>query len=151
MYNTQSNTSQEGQGFSVGIEVDFVVWVVEINVISVWAIGVDLVAVQWSELTCFGVGGTHRLSFSVRTEIDLFFVRGSKQTLFLCACRKLFVFSVSMEVDLVFVTMVVELTWSRCGGSNSNWFQCRDEIDLVVVWVVEIDLWLVCWSRITSF
>ena len=60
-----------------------------------------------------------RLSFSVRTEIDLFFVRGSKLTFFVCACRKLFVFSVIMEIELV----VVMLTWSQCGGSNSNWFQ----------------------------
>ena len=41
MYNTQSNAARKWNGFSVGIEMDVVVWVVEIDVISVWGIGVD--------------------------------------------------------------------------------------------------------------
>ena len=37
-----------------------------------------------------------------------------------------------MEIDFFFV-MVIELTWSQCGGSNLKLFCCRDEIDLVPV------------------
>ena len=45
MHSTQSNMARQSHGFSVGIEIDLVVvWVVEINVISVWGIGVDLIA-----------------------------------------------------------------------------------------------------------
>ena len=33
-----------------------------------------------------------------------------------------------------------KLKWSQCGGWNLTWFQCRDENDLVVVWVVWNDL-----------
>ena len=56
----------------------------------------------------------------MRTEIDLFFVRGSKLTLFLCASKKKLVSSVSMEVDLFFVWVV--------------------QIDLISVWGIEVDL-----------
>ena len=33
-----------------------------------------------------------------------------------------------------------KLTLFQCGRWNLNLFQCRDETDLVVVWVIEIDL-----------
>ena len=48
MRNTQSNTARKSHGFSVGIEIDFVVWVVEIDVISGWGVGVDLISVWGS-------------------------------------------------------------------------------------------------------
>ena len=40
MYNTQNNTARKWHNF--GIEIDFVEWVVEIHLISVWRIKVDL-------------------------------------------------------------------------------------------------------------
>ena len=51
--------------------------------------------------------------------------------------------------DRVFV--MVEIDLISAWRSNSNWFQCRDEIDLVVMWVIEIDLLLVCWPKIACF
>ena len=46
MYNTQSNTARKWHGFSVSIEIDLVVaCVVEIDVISMWGIGFDLISV----------------------------------------------------------------------------------------------------------
>ena len=45
----------------------------------------------------------------------------------------------SIEIDLV-VVWVVEIDFFQCGGWNLTSFLWRDEIDLVVVWVVEIDL-----------
>ena len=45
MYSTQSNTAGELRGFSVGIEIYLVVCVVEIDVISLWGIGIDLISV----------------------------------------------------------------------------------------------------------
>ena len=47
-------------------------------------------------------GGLKLAWFSVRIELDMFFVRGSKLTLFLFAGRKLLVFRVSMEIGLIF-------------------------------------------------
>ena len=44
-----------------------------------------------------------------------------------------------MEIDLVFVTVKLDLI--------SVW----GKIYLVVVWVVEIDLLLGCWTKITRF
>ena len=44
MYNTRSNTVPKWHDFSVGIEIDLVVWVVEIDVTSVWGVGVDLIS-----------------------------------------------------------------------------------------------------------
>ena len=46
MYKTQSSTARKRHGFNVGIDIDLVVvWVVEIDVISVSWIGVDLISV----------------------------------------------------------------------------------------------------------
>ena len=45
----------------------------------------------------------------------------------------------------------MKLTWSQCGGSKLTCFQCRDEIGLVVLWVVEIHLLLEWWRKITCF
>ena len=45
MYNTHSNTARKSHGFSVGIEIDWVVvWVVEIDAVSMWEIGVDFIS-----------------------------------------------------------------------------------------------------------
>ena len=55
-----------------------------------------------------------------------------------------------------------KLTWFQGRGCNVTWLRCRDQIDLVVVWLVEIDLqisvwaskstWFVCgWSNLTRF
>ena len=42
----RSNTARKLHGFSVGIEIDLVVvWVVEMDVFSVWGIGVGLISV----------------------------------------------------------------------------------------------------------
>ena len=44
-YNTPNITARKLHGFSVGIEIDFVVvWVVEVDVVSMWGIGVDLIS-----------------------------------------------------------------------------------------------------------
>ena len=46
MYNTQNNTARIWHDCSGGIEINLlVVWVVEIDVISMWGIGVDLILV----------------------------------------------------------------------------------------------------------
>ena len=44
-YNTQSNKARKWYGFIVGIEIDSVVWVVKMDMISVVGIGVDLISV----------------------------------------------------------------------------------------------------------
>ena len=65
------------------------------------------------------MGDRNCLGFSVKTEIDMFFMRVSTLTLFMCAGRKLRVFSVSMEINLFFVMV---------------------EMDLTSVWGIELDL-----------
>ena len=64
--------------------------------------------------------------------------------------KTLHAFSVNIEIDLDF-GMVEKVTSSQCGGSSSSRFQCRDEIDLVGMWVIEIDLLHVCWPKIHCF
>ena len=44
-----------------------------------------------------------------------------------------------------------KVTRSQCGGSNSAWFQDGDEIDLVIEWVVAIDLFPVGWPKTACF
>ena len=63
--NTQCHTARKLHGFSVGIEIDFVVWVVDIDVISVRGIGVDLISVWGSELTSFCVGVENDMVWSL--------------------------------------------------------------------------------------
>ena len=111
---------------------------------------IDLIFVSGGMQSWLVLGvGIEWLDFSVGIEIDLFVVRGSNSTLFLCEGRKLFVSSVSM--DLTWFLWWSQLPWSQYGGSNSTWCQCRDEIDFVVVWVVEIYLLLVYWPNVTCF
>ena len=111
----------------------------------------DSTSALGSKLTGFGVGVETGSVLVWRLKLTCFFCRGQdRHCFFSCVCRKSLVFSVSMGIDLVFV-MVVEIDLISVRGSNSNWFQCRDEIDLVVVWVIEIDLLLVCWQKITCF
>ena len=94
-------------------------------------------------------GHRNWLVFRVRIEIGLFLLRGSKLTLFLCAGRKLLGFNVWIENDLAF----------RVGIEIDFVFVCRSKwhvlvlrsIDLVLVWVVEIGLFLVCGQWITWF
>ena len=69
-------------------------------------------------------------------------MRSSKSTLFLRASRKLLFFSVSVDIGLVFVT-VVKTDLTSVWGLDLTKCQCRDQIDLVVLWVVELDLLLV--------
>ena len=92
--------------FSVGIRIYFVlcesklawfrVWI-EINLVFVWGGYAKLTCFQnmnrnWldsgSNVTWFCVGDINWLGVSVRTEIDLFFVRGSKLTLFCVRVKK---------------------------------------------------------------
>ena len=111
----------------------------------------DSTSALGSKLTGFGVGVETGSVLVWRLKLTCFFCRGQdRHCFFSCVCRKSLVFSVSMGIDLVFV-MVVEIDLISVRGSNSNWFQCRDEIDLVVVWVIEIDLLLVCLRKITCF
>ena len=57
MYNTQRNTARKWHDFGVDIEIDFViVYMVELDKISVWGIGVDLISVEGSYLASFCVG-----------------------------------------------------------------------------------------------
>ena len=49
-------------------------WVVEINLNSVWGIGLDLIPESGSALTWFFCGGRNILGFSVWIEIHLVFV-----------------------------------------------------------------------------
>ena len=69
-------------------------------------------------------------------------MRSSKSTLFLRASRKLLFFSVSVDIGLVFVT-VVKTDLTSVWGFDLTKCKCRDQIDLVVLWVVELDLLLV--------
>ena len=94
----------------------------------VWGIEIDLVLVRVPKLTCFLCGG----------QIYLVFVWESKITCFQCEHGN-YLFSV-WAWKLASFWWWLELTWSQCGESNLTWFQCRDEINLVVVWVVEVDL-----------
>ena len=112
-------------------------------------IEIDLTSVLGSILTLFWVGDEDWLDFSVKTEIDLFFVRGQN-------CPRFFV-PVEYYLFLMWAWKMIwflwwsKITWSQCGGSNLTWFQCRDDIELAIVWVVELDLLLVCWPKITCF
>ena len=48
MYNTQKYTSRKLHCFGVGVEIDLVVaWVVEMNLISVWGIGIGFTSVMY--------------------------------------------------------------------------------------------------------
>ena len=55
------------------------------------------------------MGDIDLLGFSVRTEMDVFFVGESKSTLFLYDGRKLLDFGVSMGIDLVCVMVAIDL------------------------------------------
>ena len=100
-YNTQRNTARKWHGFSVGIEIDLVVWVVKID-----GFCVDR---SW-------------LDFSVRIRIDLVLCggrkwlgleSGSKWTWFSCrgAC----------QIEL-FLEWRSKLIWLQCWGRNQLLF-----------------------------
>ena len=83
MYNTQSYTARKWHGFSVGIELDLVVvWVVEIDLISEWGIGGDLILCggrKW-----LGLESESKLTWSTwrrACKIDPFFFSGDRNWL----------------------------------------------------------------------
>ena len=90
------------------------------------------------------------LDFIVRTEVDLFFC-GSQIWPCFCVRVEKYLFLVWAWKLTWFLWYWSKLTRSQCGGSNLNWFQCRDKVNLIVVWVVKIDLLLLCWPNITCF
>ena len=86
----------------------------------------DLVFRGWSKLSCFFIRAGNHLVLVWAWIFSWLF----------CGCQN--------------------LTWFQCVEWNLAWFQCRDGIDLVVVWVVRIDLisvresalsWSFCWGR----
>ena len=74
----------------------------------------------------------YKLVFRAQLKIDLILACESKITFF----------SVSVDIGLVFVT-VVKTDLTSVWGLDLTKCQCRDQIDLVVLWVVELDLLLV--------
>ena len=118
-------------------------------------IEIDLIIVSWLQLTCFCERGRNRLwttqvgLFLVWSSIGLVFVRGVEIKLVSYAGGRSHGFSVSIEIDLVLV-WVVEIDLNSVWGWILTWFQSRDEID-AVVWVVQIDLISVNGSELTSF
>ena len=109
----------------------------------------NLSSVLGPKLAWFCVGDRNRLASSARIEID--------------------VFCTGVKIDLVFFVRVEyhwflawarkftwfgwrdRKTWFECGESNLTWFQCKDGLDLVVVCVVEIDLFFERGAIITCF
>ena len=100
-------------------------------------IEIDVVLVCGSKLTVFLCGGPNWLRFCVRAEITWFqymdrfgfCVRAENELRFLLGSSGLW-----------FLYGWPKLTWFQCGGWNFTWNQCRDEVDLVVVWMVEIGM-----------
>ena len=104
----------------------------------------------WSKLTWSQSGGSNLTWFQRMDEInlvvwvvevDLLLVCRPKITLFLGRAWKL----------TWFLCRLFKLTWFQCGGSSLTGLQCRDDIDLVFVWVVEIDLVFERGTKITCF
>ena len=113
MYNTQSNTPRKWHTFRAGIEIDFVVWVVEIDVISVWES--RLTSFQCANKNWRGfVWGSKMTCFRVCIEIYLVFVSGGMQYWL--------VFTVGMEIDLI-SAFGSKLTWLRVGDISWLGFQ----------------------------
>ena len=77
---------------------------------------------------CFSVGDRSLLGFGIRAANHLVLVRVQFG---FCGWSK--------------------VTWVQRGGWNFTWMQCRDEIDLVFVWVVEIDSISVQGSELNLF
>ena len=97
------------------------------------------------EIVCCG---RNELGFVWGIEIALVLVSKPKLTCFLCGCQNWPCLCVRVE-NYVFLVWAWKLTcfwwwskwtWPQCGGSNLTWFKCRDENDLVIGWVVEINL-----------
>ena len=86
-------------------------------------IEIDLVIASGSNLTCFLCGGQNRLRFCVKAKDYLVLIYGSKLPWFRYASRKSLGFSVSIELDVVFV-WVVEIELSSLWGT---------ELDLISV------------------
>ena len=95
-------------GFSVSIEMDLVLKVGEIDLISVWGIGIDLISVQRSETAWF---------LCVAVENDLFLAYGLKYLGFCVGASKSSYIRVGIEIDLISV-MGSKLIWFFFGGSN---------------------------------
>ena len=134
-YNTQNNKARKRHAFSYGVEMDFlVVWVVQIDLISVWGIGldgIDVISVWGSMLTWSQCTHRNRLGF----------VWGSKMTWF---------------------RVVIEWTWISCWkaceielfsewGLKLTWLQCRDRDHFVFMWGIQKDLVLVSGSKFSCY
>ena len=94
------------------------------------------------EIDSTSVLGSNWLGFVSGVEIYLGLVSGPKVTCFsfggqnwpcFCVCIANYLFLVSVWKLIWFLWWWLKLTWSQCGGSNSNWFQRGDGLDLVVV------------------
>ena len=136
-------------GLCVGVEDDLVFVFGSILTSFMWGIELGLTSVLGSEVTWFCVGDINRLCFGVITEIDMFSVRVQNWPC-VCALVESYLFLVCAWKLTCFLWWSI-WTWSHCGAPNLTWFQCRSEINLVVVGVVEIDLLLVCWPNKNCF
>ena len=145
--------------FYVGVGNDLV-WSLDRNAldVGVWGhaksiifrvgIEMDSTSALGSKLTWFCVGGRNWLRFSASTEIDLFWCGGQNWPCFRVRTEN-YLFLV-WALKLTWFLWWSKLTWSQYGGPDLTSFQCRDENHLVV-WVVEFDLFLVCWPKTTCF
>ena len=101
-----------------------------------------------SQLTWSRCGGSNSNWFQCRNEVDWLLCGWYKWTSCLYAGRNHCFFRV--KTDFVFCGWS-KWTWYQCGGSNMTWFQGRVEVNLVVVWVVEIDSVFERGAKITCF
>ena len=76
---------------------------------------------------------------------------GGRNWLVTCMLTENHIFLVWTWKWLGFCVGGSKLTWFQCVGSNLTSSQCRDELDWVVVWVVEIDVVLERGAKITCF
>ena len=105
--------------------------VIRTDLTSEWGIEFDLISVEGWKWFGSCAGGRNWLATCMLAEIHLFLVWAWK-----LAC------------SLIWWPI---MTWFQSGRSNLTWFQCRDKNDLVVVWVVDIDLVLEPGAKITCF
>ena len=149
--------------FSDGIQINLVfVRGNEIDWVSEWGSKLTFFVPRWKLTSFFRAG---RNSFVSRY--------GSKVTWFLRSDKKMFAFNVDLAFaravkltwyasrkSLLLVSASI-LNWYLWGWSRLTWFHCRwlpvtsfqctDEIDEALAWVVGIDLISAYWSELTCF